>query len=149
MTFKNDKYFRYLKYGIFVLPFVNSKYENPEMQTVINIIIFIIFIFIAIIMSRPLCKYICPLGLVLAIGNKIPSKKYEVNAAKCTECGLCVKKCKMNIIPYWQINNVECIYCGECQKTCPCKAIYKKPFVISEKWTRERCVTKLLITGLL
>jgi polyferredoxin len=109
-----------------VLPFVNSNYEKPEIPTVINIIILIFFIFIAIIMNRPLCKYICPLGLVLAVGNKLPSKKYVINAEKCTECGLCVKKCKMNIVPYRQINSVECIYCGECHKICPCKAINKK-----------------------
>jgi MinD superfamily P-loop ATPase len=63
---------------------------------------------------------------VLAIGNKIPSKKYEVNREKCTECGLCVKKCKMDIVPYKQINNIECICCEVCLKICPCKAICKK-----------------------
>jgi polyferredoxin len=85
-----------------------------------------VFLFLTIIISRPLCKYICPWGIALAIGNKIPSKKYEVNIEKCTKCGLCIKKCKIDIIPYKQINNMECIYCGTCQKICPCKAISKR-----------------------
>jgi ferredoxin len=74
---------------------------------------------------------------VLAIGNKIPSKKYEVNIEKCTKCSLCVKKCKMDIIPYKQINNIECIYCGACQKVCPCKAIYKRT-CMAKRQVQER-----------
>ncbi|MDR0424738.1 MAG: 4Fe-4S binding protein [Clostridiales Family XIII bacterium] len=134
-TFKGDKYLRYLKYILLFLPFVEINYEDFDIPLVINIIsIVVIFVFIPIIISRPLCKYLCPLGIIFAIGNKIPPKKYEINIEKCTECGLCIKKCKMDIIPYKKINSIECIYCGNCKKICPCKAIDKKnPFAVGRR----------------
>jgi hypothetical protein len=36
-TFKGDKYFRYLKFGASILPFVNSAYENRTPQHFNNI----------------------------------------------------------------------------------------------------------------
>ncbi|MDR1136450.1 MAG: 4Fe-4S binding protein [Clostridiales Family XIII bacterium] len=131
-TYKADAYLRYLKYLFLVLVFFIRGNEKIEMPPFAYISQILAVIFVSIILSRPFCKYICPWGLALAIGNKIPSTKYKVNTEKCTECGSCAKKCKMDIIPYRQINNVECIYCGSCEKTCPCKAISKKswlPFV--------------------
>jgi polyferredoxin len=125
-TYKGDTYLRYLKYLLFVLHFFIGSNREIEISAFVRVLLIIIVIFVTLILSRPLCKYLCPWGIVLAIGNKIPSEKYEVNIEKCTKCGLCVKKCKMDIIPYKQINNVECIYCGVCQKICPCKAISKK-----------------------
>ncbi|MDR1238864.1 MAG: 4Fe-4S binding protein [Treponema sp.] len=125
-TYKGDTYLRYLKYLLLVLPFFIGDNIKIELPTFVYVLQILVFIFLTIIISRPLCKYLCPWGIVLAIGNKIPSKKYEVNIKKCTGCGLCVKKCKMDIMPYKQINNVECIYCGTCQKICPCKAISKR-----------------------
>jgi polyferredoxin len=137
-TFNGDKYLRYLKYGLLILPFINIKHENPNIPLWINIVILLICIFITIIISRPVCKYLCPFGIIFAIGNIIPSKKYEINIEKCTKCGLCVKKCKMDIIPYEQINSIECVYCGSCKKICPCKAIDKKNlFAILGKQARK------------
>jgi polyferredoxin len=125
-TYKGDVYLRYLKYLLFVSHFFIGNNGEIEIPVYLYVLLILAIIFVTIILSRPLCKYICPWGIVFAVGNRIPSKKYEVNREKCTECGLCVKNCKMNIIPYKQINKVECIYCGVCLKTCPCKAIYKK-----------------------
>jgi polyferredoxin len=126
-TYKGDTYLRYLKYLLFVSHFFIGSNGEIEIPVYLYVLLILVIIFVTIILSRPLCKYICPWGIVFAVGNRIPSKKYEVNTEKCTECGLCVIKCKMDIIPYKQINKVECIYCGACQKICPCKTISKKP----------------------
>jgi polyferredoxin len=93
-TFKGDKYLRYLKYGLLVLPFINKNYENADIPIAINIMLALICIFITIIIRRPVCKYLCPFGIIFAIGNVIPFKKYEVNIEKCTKCSLCVKNVK-------------------------------------------------------
>jgi polyferredoxin len=137
-VFKGDKYLRYLKYGLLFLPLFNIKYKDPDIPLVINIILIVIFLFFPMIISRPLCKYLCPAGIIFAIGNRIPSKKYGVDIKKCTGCGLCVNKCKMDIIPYKKINSIECIYCGRCKKICPCEAINKgNPFAILGKRARK------------
>jgi len=79
----------------------------------------------SIFIYRPFCRYLCPLGAFYALFNKVSFYKYEVDKNKCTNCGACVHKCKINIEVYKNPNSAECIRCGECVKICPAKAIKK------------------------
>jgi polyferredoxin len=87
------------------------------------VVLLIILLFAFIIMRRPLCKYICPIGALMAIGNKIPMFPNKTDKTKCNKCGVRVKSCKMNIVPYEAQTNLECIRCRQCKKVCPRNAI--------------------------
>lgn len=76
-----------------------------------------------LIIYRPFCKYICPLGAVYALFNPISVLRYKPDMDKCTHCGACQKVCGMNIDPVKQANHPECIHCGRCKTVCPHKAI--------------------------
>jgi polyferredoxin len=80
-------------------------------------------IFISIIISRPFCKYICPLGAIYALLNRHAMLRYNVDEDACTHCGKCAKACQMQVDPSKQPNHPECIRCGECKKACPTDAI--------------------------
>ncbi|MCI9137824.1 MAG: 4Fe-4S binding protein [Lachnospiraceae bacterium] len=82
-------------------------------------------IFLSILIYRPFCKYICPLGAIYAVFNPIAVFRYRVEKDKCTDCGLCTKVCKMQINPVENPNHPECIRCGVCKKSCPVNAIKK------------------------
>jgi len=82
-----------------------------------------ITIFLSIVIYRPFCKYICPLGAIYSVFNPISVFKYQVDEKKCTHCGACAKVCKMQIEPVQNANHPECIRCGQCRKACPTKAI--------------------------
>ena len=73
---------------------------------------------------RPFCKYLCPLGAIYGIFNRFSLYHYEVDAAKCTKCGLCAKKCDMGVKVYENPNSAECIRCGKCKDVCPTGAIH-------------------------
>lgn len=88
-------------------------------------VILIITIFLAIIIYRPFCKYICPLGAVYSVFNPICVLRYRVDEEKCTGCGACSKACKMQLDPVHQANHPECIHCGQCVAACRTKAIHK------------------------
>jgi polyferredoxin len=77
----------------------------------------------AIIIFRPFCRYICPLGAFYSLFNKISFYKYEVDKDKCTNCSACTQVCKINIEPHKNPNSTECIRCGECKTICPANAI--------------------------
>lgn len=80
-------------------------------------------VFLSILIYRPFCKYICPLGAVYSVFNPISVLKYRVDDGKCTHCGACANICKMQIDPSKTPNHLECIRCGQCKKICPTGAI--------------------------
>ena len=87
-----------------------------------NLILFITVV-ASIMIYRPFCKYICPLGAVYSVFNPVSLYKYRVDEDKCTKCGACANVCKMNVVPYMTPNSAECIRCGACVKACPHNAI--------------------------
>lgn len=86
-------------------------------------ILLAITVFLSIIIYRPFCKYICPLGAIYSVFNPISVFKYRVEESKCVSCGACSKACKMGCDPVKNANHTECIRCGLCKKVCPTKAI--------------------------
>ncbi len=85
--------------------------------------ILIITIFSSIIIYRPFCRYVCPLGAIYGVFNKISFYRFKIDTEKCTKCGACQKICKLSIPVYENPNSADCIRCGECKATCPHGAI--------------------------
>ena len=78
---------------------------------------------------RPFCKWICPLGAVYALFNRVSLLQMKVDADKCVGCGKCESVCKMDVDVRKHPNHAECIRCGACVKACPTEAIcYKYGF---------------------
>lgn len=77
----------------------------------------------AIIIYRPFCRYVCPLGAVYGIFNKISFYRFKIDTEKCTKCGACQKICKLDIKVYEKPNSLDCIRCGDCEEACPHGAI--------------------------
>lgn len=86
-------------------------------------ILLIATIVLSVIIYRPFCKYICPLGAIYSVFNPISVFRYRVDKEKCVHCGICSKACKMGVDPVENPNNPECIRCGLCKKACPTGAI--------------------------
>ena len=80
----------------------------------------IAFVTLSIFMYRFFCRFFCPLGAIYGLFNKISFLGVQLDKPKCTDCGLCVSKCKMDI---HHVGDHECISCGECIDVCPTQAI--------------------------
>lgn len=76
---------------------------------------------------RCFCRFLCPLGGLYGLFNRISCFGITVKESKCTQCGLCVSHCKLDI---HRVGDQECISCGECIDVCPTKAISWKNGVI-------------------
>lgn len=87
-------------------------------------ILLMIFIVTGLIIRRPFCKYICPLGAIYGFFNKVAVYRMTCDPDKCIKCGACAKACQMNVDPSKSPNSMECIRCGECVDECPAKALY-------------------------
>lgn len=80
-------------------------------------------IVLSILIYRPFCKYICPLGAIYSIFNPISVFHYRVDKEKCINCSKCARVCEMGCEPLKHTNSTECIRCGKCKDACPTGAI--------------------------
>lgn len=77
----------------------------------------------SVLIYRPFCKYVCPLGAFYALCNRLSLYRLRVDEKKCVSCGKCAAVCPMGVDPLKNINSPECIRCGKCLTTCPTSAI--------------------------
>ena len=82
-----------------------------------------LFIILSILFYRPFCKWICPLGAIYSLFNRVSFLKIQVDHEKCVGCQKCSRVCKMDVNVVDTPNHPECIRCGECMKACPTDAI--------------------------
>ncbi len=85
--------------------------------------ILIITIILSIIVYRPFCKWICPLGAFYSLFNKISFYQYHLDNELCINCGKCKRTCKMDVDMSKNQTALECIRCGKCIDVCPTGAI--------------------------
>lgn len=137
---KVDTYLRKLKYVmlvlIVVLPlFFHYKPFNPNIAPfaalfnlgggTIAVGLLGITLTASIFIYRPFCRYICPVGALLAIMSYLNWTKFRVT--DCTHCQLACKQCEMGALRCptksgehnFSIDKGECIMCGECRENCP------------------------------
>lgn len=86
-------------------------------------VLLVVILVLSVIIYRPFCKYICPLGAVYSLFQPISVFRYRVDQELCTHCGACEKACKMQVDPVKSPNHPECIRCGQCKKVCPTGAL--------------------------
>lgn len=88
-----------------------------------KVAILVVVLVMSVIIYRPFCRYICPLGAIYSLFNKISLVRYSHDKSKCTSCGACSSACRMNVDPVNNCNSAECIRCGRCRKVCPAGAL--------------------------
>ena len=72
---------------------------------------------------RAFCRFLCPLGAIYGMFARLAIVGVKVDAEKCSGCGRCVARCRMDVR---RVGDHECIHCGACAEVCPAKAISMK-----------------------
>lgn len=85
--------------------------------------ILIVLVLLSIVLWRPFCRYLCPLGAIYGLFNPVAVYRFRIDTDKCTACGACQKACKLDIAVYRTPNSPECVRCGDCRRSCPHGAI--------------------------
>ncbi|MGB9825022.1 MAG: 4Fe-4S binding protein [Candidatus Hydrothermia bacterium] len=89
----------------------------------IKIAIAIILIIVAALIRRPFCRYMCPLGALWGLFNKVSFVRFKVDTGNCARCDLCQEVCPMDIKIYEDPNHFDCIRCLKCVYVCPRQVI--------------------------
>lgn len=83
----------------------------------------ILIVIFSILICRPFCKYLCPLGAFYGPFNKISLVSMHLDQERCVGCKACYQSCDMCVDPSVKTNSAECIRCGKCIQACPKQAL--------------------------
>ncbi|MBQ6440463.1 MAG: redoxin family protein [Mogibacterium sp.] len=72
---------------------------------------------------RSFCRFICPLGAIYGMFNKLAVVGVKVDADRCTHCGACAMNCRMDVR---HVGDHECVSCAKCMDVCRQGAISLK-----------------------
>ena len=86
-------------------------------------VILVLVLVVCVFCYRAFCRFLCPLGALYGLFNRVALLGIRVNVNQCTRCGRCVGCCPMDIR---HPGDRECISCGKCVDVCAAKAISMK-----------------------
>lgn len=89
-----------------------------------KVLVLAVVVILSMVIHRPFCRYLCPLGAVYGLFNPISLYRFEVDKEACIGCKVCQKACPMDIPVYETPNSPECIRCGACKAACPKECIH-------------------------
>lgn len=102
---------------------------NPGLRQAAGILfgwkalVLVIILIASMLIHRPFCKYLCPLGAFYALFNRFSFYQMRLDRDRCVDCKKCERACPMDVEITRQINSSECIRCGKCKTVCPTGAI--------------------------
>ena len=76
-----------------------------------------------ILIARFWCRYLCPMGALLSLFNRVSLLHLELRTDRCVECGACAVRCPMGIEPHVDHDDHNCIKCGACAEACTFSAL--------------------------
>ena len=82
-----------------------------------------LFLVWMVLIRRPFCRFVCPLGTIYSPFNRFSALQLTVEENSCTCCDRCQQVCPMDIKVYEDAQSGQCIRCLECIKACPKGAI--------------------------
>ncbi len=103
---------------------------NPALQQIVGglfawkLTLLAAIVLLSLWVYRPFCRYLCPLGAIYGLCNRISLLRLQVDQNRCNHCGVCQKSCKWGIAVFQQPNSCDCIRCGDCRNACPQQAIF-------------------------
>ncbi len=86
--------------------------------------ILVLILFLSVIVYRPFCQYLCPLGAIYGLFNRFSLLQIHWDEDLCTSCAACENACPLSLTVQEISRSPECIRCGKCVKACPVSCLH-------------------------
>lgn len=105
-----------------------------------KLVLLILFLLSFCFVYRPFCRFVCPLGAIYSLFNRVSLTGVELDKAACIKCGKCFQICKTDIK---HPGDRECVSCLACVDKCPVNAIsFRLPWKKAQ--TRKKTLKRLI-----
>jgi polyferredoxin len=92
---------------------------EPNLASMLSIGVILAFISLSLLVERFWCRYLCPLGALLAPLNYLSPFRPRLNTERCVSCGRCEAVCPSGINPVTDgTEHPECVRCYACVDKC-------------------------------
>jgi len=109
---------------------LSSWFGHISALTWLNVVVLVGFVYAAWRIPRFWCRYVCPVGAIMAVTQKNSLLGMHRDPIKCSECKECETACPMQIpildLDWKKFNDSECILCMACIDACPSGALSPK-----------------------
>lgn len=76
-----------------------------------------------IVVYRPFCRILCPLGALYGLLNPVSIWRLHVDRELCDMCGACARACPLGLDASAKPDSRECLRCLRCTQACPAGAL--------------------------
>jgi len=73
---------------------------------------------LSVVVWRPFCRFLCPLGALLSILSRFSLFRLEATSG-CVSCGRCTAHCPAGACDGGNVRSADCFLCGDCVTSCP------------------------------
>lgn len=98
---------------------VRVSWLTADVYSRVRVVLILAGVGLALVLTRVWCRYLCPLGALLALGNHIGLVRLARDRGRCAGCGKYPRECRMYTTP----GTADCVVCGDCVEGCPAGAI--------------------------
>ena len=85
----------------------------------VRVIVIVSGVVLGLVVTRAWCRYLCPLGALLTLGNRMSLLRLRRKESLCTCCQKYPRECRTYTTP----GTADCVLCGDCIEGCPSGAI--------------------------
>lgn len=100
------------------IPYLIMGVADANQPFLIHMVTLAITLVGMVLISRFWCRYLCPMGALLSLFNRISLFRLKLDKTRCSSCAACVSDCPMGIEPHVEYDNHNCIKCGRCVDGC-------------------------------
>ena len=101
--------------GLLANPGNDSLFSMLGLYFTRKYVILVLITLACVFCYRAFCRFLCPLGAIYGLFNRIALTGMRVDAGKCSGCGACVRFCEIDVR---RVGDRECVQCGRCVHVC-------------------------------
>lgn len=126
---------------------------NPAVMraalTTVGFALLLVVVLASLFVERFFCRYLCPLGALLAPVSKLRQFRVERRAEGCVGCAACSRACPMNVAVHAgdAAASGECIGCLRCTGACHADCVDAKPSPALAGETVAAALAALVLLG--